>query len=190
MTKLVLIRHAEVTHSNNQRCAAGAYQFDPHVTSAGVKDVIHAVDGLDETLRMPELLLVSPLLRTRETADVALSRSLRPGLGRFIDLRLTEFFGNQGRRGVTSEKLRQGLSPATEALFNKAKGKVLDPNETEDELRARVASFVSDLGTSSAKVSWVVAHGFTFQMLESLLTHTPIAQVAEVPKGTARVLDI
>nr|WIL03093.1 phosphoglycerate mutase [Cedratvirus borely] len=71
----IYIRHAEKEHVNGSEGAE--HPFDPSLTEEGMEKCSEVADELYKTFGMPTLIIVSPFLRTRQTATVIRSRLLQ-----------------------------------------------------------------------------------------------------------------
>ena len=180
MTIVVLIRHGDVTHSNGERrVPPGAFQFDPTLTPQAFATLDRTMNAIvQKGLDAPAAIIVSPLGRTRATAEFCAGYARSTLTSRAIDVRLAEFIGNQGRRFAPGTP---GLfDPCTEQLllsqrtFDGSRALKLVPvsntRETTAELEERCRSFVASLRTFGAEdVVWIFSHGYTISLCARFL---------------------
>lgn len=64
MKKLLLIRHAKATHES------GYIDFDRPLKQSGMQDAVLMATLLKGQLQIPQIIITSPALRTKTTADI------------------------------------------------------------------------------------------------------------------------
>lgn len=91
MSLFVFIRHAQKLYDNGK---SETYPFDPSLTSKGIEKSYEVAAELIEKFGQPDLILCSPYLRTRQTAEIFASQC-QSSTQIMIDRDLSEFLGNQ-----------------------------------------------------------------------------------------------
>lgn len=149
MAKVLYVRHGQ-TLSNLARVVSGGVDDSP-LTDEGKKQAELAAEGIGEAI---DLLVVSPLRRTRQTADI-IARHIGYNPAKIVvDKRLAEYDagGAQGQpiEGMIAAKLL--AFPGVE-----------DP----DHFAMRITSALKELTQESGTVL-IVGHGIALRMLDCL----------------------
>jgi len=149
---LTFIRHAEKKHENG--CRTAPYPFDPGLVGDPFEKIQQTVQTLVEEEGPPDLMIVSPLLRTRQTA--MLIQKVLTELGdecvAIADPNLGEYLGNWFYiiKPDQMEPETRGYKP------------VIDSNIKE--FKARVLKAFKDLQTNYiGKKIWVITHGLVIK---------------------------
>ena len=130
---MLYVRHSEKSYKNG---ASERFPLDPNLTVYGRKLAQSRFEELVESYGPPELIISSPYLRTRETAEIA-QQVILEATGTHVDIHydpfIGEYLGNQ-----KSISLEEGVTPETLAL---------DPvhHETLEQYRSRVRQHVRGL---------------------------------------------
>jgi len=88
--RLYIVRHANAAPPGTQ----GVRDDDRPLTEEGIKKMHQAAAGLLRLEYIPEIILSSPLIRARQTADILLEK-----LGKGIELKITAALAPNGVRG-------------------------------------------------------------------------------------------
>ena len=142
--KIIYIRHGDKLYGNHERTM---YSHDSPLSEKGKAQIAHLAKRLKEEGR-PDLVLVSPYLRTMETAAIFKENGCFEDEVK-IDVHVAEFLGNQKYTNILNDTRK--YNPPTH-------------RETLDELRDRANLHIEELEAykqRGIKEIWVISHGFT-----------------------------
>jgi broad specificity phosphatase PhoE len=152
---MLYVRHGKKSYSNRK---SSVYSLDPNLTNDGKKQAHHKFKYLLKKFGCPDLIITSPYLRTRETADIAqftifeLTDIFVPIL---YDSAIGEYLGNQKNVSLDTE-----VRPET-LIHNPI------PPETWEDFICRVKSHVykTDNADGDNLYIWYVTHGLVIQKI-------------------------
>lgn len=171
--KLYLIRHGE-SESNAKGVMAGS-GVDSPLTDKGKTQAVEVAKKLSAYTF--DYVIVSPLKRTRETAEIICSLIGRESTVDY-DARLREFNvgAAEGMRAEEYHRLRK-------------EGYHFDGSETLEEIYERVNSFLDELRLLDAENVLLVSHNGTGRMIRLIATQKEIKDFHDIPKqGNDEVL--
>ena len=148
---MLYIRHGQKSYCNGKSLN---YSLDPDLTEFGRLNAKNRFEYLLNKFGIPDVIITSPYLRTRETAQIAQNVILEQ-TGQFIpimyDPLIGEYLGNQKNVPFVN-----GLRPET-LQYNPV------PHETWDQFSQRVEDHV----VSDKLSGWYVTHGLFIQKISS-----------------------
>jgi broad specificity phosphatase PhoE len=159
--KIIWVRHAEKSY-NNGKAPRGEKQHDP-----GIRNDIHPINSLvDELVEKhgpPDKIIISPFLRTRQTANVIKKRlQIRHNKIPSIETNtlIREYLGFCRDKNSYAD-----IDSETEKYL----GGPIKIEESIDSLHYRVKSHIDSLSTIEDNI-WVITHGIVMSTVYSILT--------------------
>lgn len=172
---VVLIRHAQKQHENGYRSAP--YPFDPGLVGDPREKIVKTVETLLKENGPPDMIYVSPLLRTRETARMIQETLAEHGYDRVTvaEPAMGEYLGNWSSVIQSSQ-----MTPDT-LLYEP----IVDDNIKQFEARV-LKAFDEILERHSEQKIWVVTHGLVIKTCSKHLG----ARISAIPElGTVQIID-
>jgi broad specificity phosphatase PhoE len=154
-TRRIYIRHADKEYANGD---ADINKHDPGITDNGVEKSKMVAKHLVEQWGQPNLIIVSPYRRTRETATI-MNNTLETPVRMYIDTNLSEYLGNH--RNVPIDVTDSTL--------------IHDPPhpETFRDMKIRVRYHHKKIVEYTRKLSvgvvWVVTHGLIIKQIAGII---------------------
>jgi probable phosphoglycerate mutase len=210
--ELILVRHGEPAWSTN-----GVSQSDPQLTDRGVKQALLMAERLAHTHLHPDEILVSPAVRSRQTAEplaaaTGLTPTTVPGLG---EIRMPDWSGEPEERveevftaarnrlphewwdgmpgGETFHAFRDRVARTLLEILGR---RGIRPTEIHPHLwngngeRRRVA-IVAHAGTNSVALSFLLGIEPTpWEWERFILGHASLARVRMVPLAGEHVFSL
>jgi broad specificity phosphatase PhoE len=152
----LFIRHAEKTHRNGHPNQEGEYGFDPNITVDGMIRSRHIGQKLIKKYGKPTRVVLSPYLRTRQTAFAMLS-SLPRGQWPPIEVNkdISEYLGNHHNKEIDLDPQTKYYHPPRDESF--------------DDLRRRIKKFVSNLHPIQGECVWFITHGLVIKLVNEIM---------------------
>ncbi|MFQ5540972.1 MAG: class I tRNA ligase family protein [Candidatus Paceibacteria bacterium] len=171
----LLMRHAEAESNRNHFIASEPDEGNP-LTGAGLEQARRAAEGLKKN--GIDLIITSPFLRTRETAEIAAGVLGYPKEDIVVDERIREFdFGNLNHWPI--KELRNYWNGYEDMFVRAAKG-----GETLADMRQRVGEFIYALEEQhTGKKILVVAHEYTMWLLEAVAQGLSRDEIVALKRG-------
>jgi broad specificity phosphatase PhoE len=170
------IRHGPKEYSNG-RGPKGAPQHDPHILKRFIPEIRNLGSRLIDSFNAPDLVILSPYLRTRETL-AELSYDL-PDIAHFsfFDMNISEFLGFQHEELDISIETKQCCADGSNSIKN-----IPPPGETMASLQRRVTQHLELLQLSEEDIEsrgdsehniviWIITHGIVISQVYSQLRH-------------------
>ncbi len=174
------IRHGEA-EQNVHNILNGDPSKHYHLTEKGKKEVTDSVKSFKQKI---DVIYASPLLRTKETAEIAAGILGVPASSIFYDERLREM-GMGELEGKNVSELN-GLVDVPEKLFTTSVRGV----ETRLEIKRRVGTFIEEIEQKHVgKTILVVSHDSPLWMLESAATGLDTTQALALKAGKSFFMD-
>lgn len=177
--KIWFLRHGQTEWNKAFRLQG---QLDSPLTSQGIADAQRQAEIMREVLKNAPPCFVSPLGRTRHTADIALE-----GTAYKTDPRLMEIHAGAWQGRFRSEILAEhpdwaGTSPTALEIYETA-----PEGEGITALHARVVDFLHDLTEPTV----IVAHGLLGQVLRAEVCGMPMQDAGRLSnqQGCVYLLD-
>jgi probable phosphoglycerate mutase len=177
---LYLLRHGQ-TEWNAIRRIQG--QKNSVLTAAG-QDHARAQGRILAGLDLPDGIagFASPLVRTRQTADLALAPiGMAPRFDdRLMEIGLGSWEGHMYADMVATDPERLGGMSAFEMCFASPDG------ETEEDMRARIGAFLDDLEGPAV----IVSHGIALSILRGIVRGLDMAGMAALDRSQGVVIEL
>lgn len=145
---IIYIRHAEKEYNNGH---SESYKFDPNITEEGMEKTRILANKLLEEYGKPDVIICSPYLRTRETADLI---SKVVGVDYRIDKFLSEYLGNHKYEKLDVHEETKKYNPPHPETFRK--------------FQTRVYKHNTYMNKFSDKKVWIVTHGLFITELSKI----------------------
>lgn len=148
---MIYIRHGEKKYSNRK---SKTYPLDPELTEIGKKQVENKLIMLLDKYGIPEKILTSPFLRTRETASIAqlmILKEKKVFVPIVVEPQIGEYLGNQKNVCLLNE-----VRPDTYLYRPIA-------SETLTKFSERVGTHVETTMSENDGMIWHVTHGLFIQ---------------------------
>ncbi len=150
----LLIRHGPKAHANNDLWAE--YRLDPPLTSSGTVFTRQRMSKIVSEFGEPDMVVCSPYLRTRQTAEILVSLCTNePGV--IIEPLLSEYLGNQ--KGELRGCMRDETSKHNPPI-----------EETMNQFRTRVKEYLERVSQFQGKI-YLVTHGLFVAVAAELDGH-------------------
>ncbi|MEP5731969.1 MAG: histidine phosphatase family protein [Sulfitobacter sp.] len=177
--KIWFLRHGQTEWNKAYRLQG---QLDSALTDQGVADARRQAALMGPILAQDPAVFVSPLGRTRQTAEIALS-----GAAYVLDDRLMEIHAGRWQGRLRSDILADhpewaARNPSALEIYQKA-----EEGEGLEAFRARIVSFLDDLKGPSV----IVAHGLLGQVLRGHIRSLDMTQAGDLSndQGCVYVLE-
>lgn len=162
---MIYIRHAEKSYRNGD---SSEFSLDPDITVKGKENARHFFTKLLNKYGVPNRIICSPYLRTRETAKIAqdvIFDKLNINVEITCDSTIGEFLGNHFDKDIRDHLQKETL------LYNPV------PPETWQQFCNRICQHYNltnlrEIGINSAQKNiWYITHGLIIKSIASLYKH-------------------
>jgi broad specificity phosphatase PhoE len=183
---IILIRHGEKLYSNSKG-PLGSKAHDPPLVENSLNNVINKGSELIEKYGIPTQCIISPYLRTRQTAKYLL-KSLEDSSDKLpqiiYDANISEYLGNQkpyldydgnmtNIPHVEEETLELGIAEMSESfqsLINRCKQVIIDYD-------------INNLNNTNKKnIIWIVTHGIVISTIAKELQKNAFIWNIDIPQ--------
>lgn len=158
-SKRIYIRHADKEYANGD---ASMYKHDPGITDVGCKKAAMMANHLIDRWGIPNLIIVSPYRRTRETAIAMRSviKKLKPDLKVqiSIDTSLSEYLGNHRAVPIDVTESTMVYNPPHPESFT----------EMVNRVKTHHNNITGYMEKRSGLVIWVITHGLIMRQVAKL----------------------
>lgn len=162
----IWIRHAQKEYSNGKG-PNGAKQHDSPIVSNfnTVLDIEDVTKNIIDKHDLPDMIIVSPFLRTRQTAECIIDyieENFKKKIDMVIDEDIHEYLG------FYRPKLNEQFPDITNETID-LMNKKLAFGETQNELLLRVTKHLQKILQIKDKKVWVVTHGIVMSKIYEFL---------------------
>lgn len=182
---LLLVRHGESTCNEANRFAGSA---DAPLTELGKAQAQRAADTWPGS--PPDQILVSPLARARDTAEILFPTNSENAIPHQVDSRIVErHFGEFTLRNKAELQRAFGIRGYDEALYDSTN--TIENAEPFEQFESRVSDFLENTVLPELKTGQrvlVVAHKYVVELMVRLILELPLENGYDLRLPNSRVL--
>ncbi len=165
---VIWIRHAEKLYNNGKAFNRGKQHDSPLKIEHDLSEQIEWLAAkLIEYAGPPKKIIISPFLRTRQTAKIIMD---------FLKIDFDVKYSNDIMEYLGFCHSKNGYADLETETLNKMKKTQLLLGESIEELESRVSSHISEVKKSEENV-WVITHGFVINKIYEIIEGKELRRV-------------